>query len=111
MYCRNCGKELDDRAVICPYCGVQVGQMNGSAPAKSMCDLAIIGFVLSFFIQIAGLICSIMAYRKCRDENLNGKGLAIAGIVISAAYMAVILIYLIALIGMISCAISMPYYY
>ena len=22
MYCKNCGTQLDDRAVICPHCGV-----------------------------------------------------------------------------------------
>lgn len=22
MYCKNCGKSIDDNAVICPYCGV-----------------------------------------------------------------------------------------
>ena len=23
MFCKNCGKEIDDKAVVCPYCGVQ----------------------------------------------------------------------------------------
>jgi RNA polymerase subunit RPABC4/transcription elongation factor Spt4 len=22
MYCRNCGKEIDNKAVVCPFCGV-----------------------------------------------------------------------------------------
>ena len=22
MYCKNCGKEIDDKAVVCPGCGV-----------------------------------------------------------------------------------------
>lgn len=22
MYCKNCGKEIDDSAVVCPHCGV-----------------------------------------------------------------------------------------
>lgn len=23
MYCNNCGKEIDDKAYICPHCGVK----------------------------------------------------------------------------------------
>lgn len=33
MFCRNCGHELDDKAVICVHCGVPVNtqaQKNGS---------------------------------------------------------------------------------
>lgn len=22
MFCKNCGQEIDDKAVICPHCGV-----------------------------------------------------------------------------------------
>ena len=25
MYCRNCGKQIDDKAVICVHCGVSTG--------------------------------------------------------------------------------------
>lgn len=25
MFCKNCGKEIDDRAVVCPACGVATG--------------------------------------------------------------------------------------
>lgn len=98
MFCKNCGKEVNDNAVICPNCGVQLAQLKGGkAEDESKSNsMAIIGFVLSFFISIAGLICSIIAYRKCRDEGLNGKGLAIAGIAISVASMVLAFIYIIA---------------
>lgn len=105
MFCKNCGKEVDDQAVICPYCGVQLGKIENGKPANETCTLAIVGFILSFFISIAGLICSIIAYRKCRDENLNGKGFAVAGIVISAVSVAVALIYIIAIVGIIGAAV------
>lgn len=99
MFCKNCGKEVDDRAVVCPHCGVQVGQVNSNIPvAKSMCDLAIVGFILSFFIAIAGLVVSIIARKKCREENLDGEGFALAGIIISAASCAISLISLLVVI-------------
>ena len=50
MYCRKCGKELDDEAVICPYCGCSTsgGKVNDS---KSM------GYaVLGFFPPVVGFI-------------------------------------------------------
>ena len=99
MFCKNCGKEVNDNAVICPHCGVQLAQLKGGKAeeeSKANNSMAIIGFVLSFFISIAGLICSIIAYKKCRDEGLSGKGFAIAGIAISAASMVIAFIYIIA---------------
>ena len=34
MFCKNCGKEVDDQAVICPYCGVQLGKIENGLPTK-----------------------------------------------------------------------------
>lgn len=28
MYCYNCGKEIDDKAVVCVHCGVETKNMN-----------------------------------------------------------------------------------
>lgn len=103
MFCKNCGKEVDQNTAVCPHCGIQLAQFNGST-SNEMCQMAIIGFVLSFLISIAGLICSVIAYRKCRDENLKGKGFAIAGIAISTASIVLVVIYIIVAIVLISCA-------
>lgn len=95
MYCDNCGREIDDRAVICPHCGVEVGK-RGYQPAKQGNTLAIVGFVLSFFIAIAGLICSILGYKKSKNEDAPYGGLALAGIIMSAVSIClVIIIYII----------------
>lgn len=37
MYCKECGSEIDDRAVVCHNCGIQVGEfvfnnMNKKSP-------------------------------------------------------------------------------
>lgn len=82
MYCRNCGSEINEDAVICINCGVPTGKQE---PKKEQNVLALIGFILSFFVQIAGLICSIIAYRRCKETpELEGKNMALAGILISA---------------------------
>ena len=50
---------------------------------KQSNTIAIVGFILSFFISIAGLICSIIGLKKSKELN-NGKGFSIAGIIISS---------------------------
>jgi uncharacterized membrane protein YvbJ len=34
-YCKNCGKEVADGAVICPNCGVQISALKGEQKEKS----------------------------------------------------------------------------
>lgn len=83
MYCRNCGAEIDDEAAICIHCGVATN--NHKTERRESNPLALVGFILSFFVQIAGLICSIIAYRRCKENpNLEGKSMSLAGILISA---------------------------
>lgn len=58
MFCKNCGKEIDDRAAICPNCGVSTettavtpGATHNAADAPST------GFAfLGFFFPLVGLI-------------------------------------------------------
>ena len=85
MYCKNCGSEIDDNAMVCPYCGVMTDKANGQlASQKSGSNaIAIVGFILSFFFWIPGLICSIVGLKNAPQYGGKGKGLAIAGIVLS----------------------------
>ena len=110
MYCKNCGKEIDERAFVCPYCGVQTGN-NASAANNQTNVLAIVGFVLAFLVPIAGLICSVIGKREAPKYGGNGTGLATAGIVISIVELVFIVIYIIIFIAMFSAAASGGYYY
>lgn len=78
MFCKYCGSQIDDNAVFCPHCGVSQTQNKEETNAP-----AIVGFVLSFFIAIAGLICSIVGYKKAKELGGKGYGFAVAGIIIS----------------------------
>ena len=109
MFCKNCGKEIDDRAVVCPYCGVQVGGLDAAQEKTN--TLAIVGFILSFFIAIAGLICSIIALKRAPSFGGNGKGLATAGIVISIVAIVIAVIYIFIVVAMITAASQVGYYY
>ena len=54
---------------------------------KKTNGFAIAGFVLSFFVNILGLIFSIIGLNKVKETN-SGKGLSIAGIIISSLSIA-----------------------
>lgn len=45
--------------------------------------LSIIGLVLAFFIPLVGLVCSVVGLTQINKRKEKGKGLAIAGIIIS----------------------------
>ena len=52
-------------------------------PTAGTNGLAIASLVLAFFCSLAGLICGIIALNQIRERQQEGRGLAIAGIVIS----------------------------
>ena len=105
MFCPNCGYKLSDDASFCTNCGTnikttsQAQSSNHAAPARTGGNvtntIAIVGFILSFFIVIAGLICSIIGYNNAK-RGAPYKGLAIAGIVISAVWLGIVFISLFA---------------
>lgn len=73
-------------------------QPSSSTGQKQSNGFAIAGFILSLFGEIffiIGLIFSIIGLVKSRQMNDSGKGLAIAGIVISSLYVAFYVIYFI----------------
>lgn len=54
------------------------------APASDRYNvLSIVGFILAFVISIAGLVVSIIALSQIKKTGEKGRGLALAGIIIS----------------------------
>ena len=107
MYCKNCGNQIDDNAVVCPHCGIGTGNNNAvyaqpqqAQQHKSQNTLAVVGFILSFFFALIGLIISCVALSKAKKEyNGDGKGFAIAGIVIGALETVIYIIVIAAFYG------------
>ncbi|MCB5223800.1 MAG: zinc ribbon domain-containing protein [Candidatus Cloacimonadaceae bacterium] len=54
MYCNNCGKQIDDNAVVCVHCGVPT--QSGSAPIQSDEKLGCFMSGLCFLIPVVGLV-------------------------------------------------------
>lgn len=73
-YCGNCGKELDDAAVICPHCGVpQKG-------AQDLTDSGSLGWgVLGCCVPLAGLILFLVwKDQKPKTAKMAGMGALIS---------------------------------
>lgn len=65
MFCRNCGKELSDEAIMCPECGTPVESAAKARAAKTAAQtvpeasgapMGIIGFFLSIFAFVTGIV-------------------------------------------------------
>lgn len=100
MFCKSCGSQLDDQAVVCPYCGTATGVKAATTSHSGETNtLAIVGFVLSFFTALIGLIISAIALHRAKTEyNGDGKGLATAGVVIGSLEVAGILLWILILV-------------
>lgn len=67
-YCGNCGKEIDDAAVICPHCGVQ---QKGEVTDSGSFGWGILGCC----IPVAGLILFLVwKDQKPKTAKMAGIG-------------------------------------
>ena len=108
-YCAHCGAELMDEAAICTKCGCSVDGMNspyGGSQSENWNTLAIVGFVLSFFTSIVGLVLSILSYKQTKESGEKGKELALAGIIISSIKLALSIVVIIIYIGLFAALFS-----
>lgn len=106
MYCKKCGKEMDENMAFCPYCGA--GQADGAAPGMDAgrysppapADARSGGFAfLCFLFPLVGLILYLvwkdtipLRARSC------GKG-AIIGVVLYVVFLILYIIIVVAIIA------------
>lgn len=106
MYCRFCGKEIEDGARFCPYCGKAQQDVQAPPPPQQKAvdpnDAPSAGFaVLGFFFPIVGLILYLVwmdtmpqRARSCGKGALISVIVGVAGGVI-AAIIAVIVLFVV----------------
>ena len=82
-------------------------QAADQAYPPSTNGFAIAGFVCAFFFPILGIIFSAIAMKQIDERNEGGKGLAIAGLVLSIIWIGIALIIL--MTG--ACTVSTLYSY
>ncbi len=68
MFCKNCGQEIDDKAVICPHCGV-------SQAPDNVVDNGGFGWgLLGCCIPIVGLIL-FLVWKDSRPKTAKAAGI------------------------------------
>lgn len=84
-YCRNCGSQIHDEAVICPACGVEqkpkVVDNGGFGWSLLGCCIPIVGLILYL----------VWKDTKPNTASAAGKG-ALVSVIISVAYYALMFI-------------------
>lgn len=123
MICNNCGREIDDRAVICPGCGVptvnysrpvnntqphqqefynnrgfQSTQQYNESSEYSLQEsggLATGALICAFFVPVLGLILGIIGAVNYKNESLKKR--SVTAIVVSAVIW--ILLFILILLG------------
>lgn len=98
-FCKNCGAEIDDRAVICPKCGVA----QQTAPAvPPVVDSGSFGWaVLGFCIPLVGLIL-FLVWKDTKP--LSGKKAGVGALV--AVILSVVVYILAAVLGISAAMLS-----
>lgn len=111
MYCIKCGSQLSDEAKFCTNCGANINNESPEntyyqsssnennkntdgertlitkAPTNLFCILGICISVISFFINlwglvaIVGVVLSIIGLQQIKTTQENGRELAISGII------------------------------
>ena len=81
MYCKNCGKMVDDTASYCDNCGTRIDKnfMTNVSEDSSSVWFAVLGF----FVPIVGLILFLIYEdKKPKRAKMAGKG-ALVGFIIN----------------------------
>lgn len=87
--CQYCGTMVPVDTKICPVCNQEAGDKKvEEAPAPAPVPVgnnifAILGLIGSFLCAIAGLVLSIIGLKKAKALEGKGKGMAMAGLIIS----------------------------
>lgn len=71
VFCRHCGNQINEMAVICPHCGCETGRKMSSSVSE---DVPSAGLnVLSFLIPFVGLIL-YLTMRETTPKRANAIG-------------------------------------
>lgn len=86
-FCKNCGAQIDDRAVVCPKCGVP---QNNTPPVV---DNGGFGWgLLGCCVPIAGLIL-FLVWKDTKPKTAKAAGIgAIVSVVLGILYYILIMV-------------------
>jgi len=91
MFCKNCGKEIDNNAYVCIHCGVKVSEENKPAVNTEADNGSKVGWgFLSWFVPIVGLIL-FCVWRTERPKTAKVCGMcALISFIVNIVFSVVI---------------------
>ncbi|MCL2756387.1 MAG: DUF4190 domain-containing protein [Firmicutes bacterium] len=112
MFCIKCGKNLKENDAFCGGCGdpqknaannnMGAGAAMGASVGNSFDrfeqennTMAILGLVFAFVVNWLGLIFSIIGLQRAKEMNGKGRGMAMAGLIISIISIVLSIIWMI----------------
>lgn len=99
MYCRHCGEEINDNAVICPKCGCSTNSIKTGIEN----DSSSIGYAfLGFFIPIVGLILYLLWKNSSPLRAKSAGQGALISVIISAILIVIYFVLIVVILGSVS---------
>ena len=78
-------------------------QPYGGAPAaRGYNTMAIVAFILAFFVNVVGIILGFVALSQIKKTGEQGRGLAIAAVIIGFAEIVIGIIFFIAIVAIVA---------
>ena len=90
-FCKNCGKEIDDKAVICPSCGVQQQEIAPTTP-EVVDNGGFLWGLLGCCVPIVGLVL-FLVWKDTKPKTAKAAGIgALVAVRIAAVSYLIVLI-------------------
>ena len=101
MYCKNCGKVIDENSLYCNNCGTELDNIQNQIISE---DKTSLGFaILGFFIPLIGLILFLIYEgKKPKRAKSAGKGALIGFLTKIALSIILVIIYIVFAVSLFS---------
>ena len=70
MFCKNCGKEVNEKAVVCIHCGCAIEQPKiEKSNSTTGEEKTTIGIIMAIFLGLIGLVIGLLLYPSATVER------------------------------------------